>query len=152
MKTPYDALVRLQKRAVDEVKLSISVEVSRISQTEQAQDALVQEVKTECIAAAQDWSISTTAYLRDRASRSARLVQTRMEHEQQLARLREEATQAYGALRVAEDAAQFFAAKQRQERERQEQAEADDLSSARRLIKARKEAAINGRQGHGRTH
>jgi hypothetical protein len=136
MKTPYDTLVRLQKRTVDEVKLSISIEVTHIAEVQLQQSALVQEVEAECAAAAQDWSLSTTAYLRDRAARSARLVQTRKEHEQQLDRLREEASQAYGALRVTENAAQAFAKKMRLAREARDQAESDDLSNARRLLKA----------------
>lgn len=140
MKTPFDAVVRLNQRAVEEVRLSISVEVRQIADIEQTEKALVEEVEAEVIAASEDWQMSTHHYLRDRARRGARLAETRGEHEQTLARLREEAAQAYGALHVAQEAQRQFAAEARGAQERKDQAEMDDIAAAKRLATRRKPA------------
>jgi uncharacterized protein involved in type VI secretion and phage assembly len=139
MSTPYDGYVRLQKREVDCIRLSISIEVSLLAQAEQAAQDLAQEVQDECAAAAGDWSISPYAYLRARAARSAQIALSLTEHETALARLRQKAGDAYGKLRVAEDAARLHRLRLSQARGRKEQAEADDLSSARLLLRLRRE-------------
>jgi len=139
--SPYDTLIRLQKRQVDEVKLAIGQAVEQVDQVERAQHELVSEVQNECLAAQGELHFSTYAYVQDRKRRAAQLVQMRQQREQMLDRLREEATEAFGQLRVVENAAEAFAARKAQERSRKEQAEADDLSSARMLLRLRKEKA-----------
>lgn len=137
MSGPYDALVRMQKRGLDQIRLSIGVEINHADQVARAQDALIEEIEGECLAAQGDWTISTAAYLRDRAARTARLVQSKREHEEALDRLRQKAGEAYGALRVAERAAALHALREEQARMRKAQAEADDLANARRLLRMR---------------
>lgn len=144
MKSPYDTLIRLQKRQVDEVKLAIGQAVEQVDEVERAQHQLVSEVQNECLAAQGELHFSTYAYLQERKRRAAQLVMLRQQREQVLDTLREEATEAFGQLRVVENAAEAFATRKAQEHMRKEQAEADDLSSARMLLRLRKEK-ISGR-------
>ena len=146
MRTPYDGFVRLQKRAVDEVRLSISIEVGHIVQTERAQAALEAEQEAECLAAARDPMISTHGWLRARMADQARLIATRQAHEAALDHLRVQAREAYGAQRVAENAAQLYARRIEQARPARQQAEADDLSGARMLIRLRRERWATARK------
>ena len=139
MKSPYDTLIRLQKRQVDEVKLAIGQAVDQVDQVERAQHELVNEVQNECLVAQGYLHFSTYAYVQNRKRQAAQLVLLRQQRERELDCLREEATEAFGQLRVVENAAEAFVARKMQECSRKEQAEADDLSSARMLLRLRKE-------------
>ena len=148
MKTPADPAIRIGRRKVDAIRLRIKAEIECVSHYESALSALEQERKEECTRAGGDWTISTYEWLRARQAQAHILAEQRMEASERLERLREEATQTYGQCRALEKAADARREQERQSVMRKAQAEADDLSNARRLLKLRAAAAARKRDGH----
>lgn len=105
--TPFDTALRVQRREVDTVKVSISVEVERIatldSQTQQHDVTLREEraLATSLPFASDAWTARMKAE-RLRLAEAAHLAQAR------LGRLREQAVDAYGTMRAIEGAAERF--------------------------------------------
>jgi hypothetical protein len=141
MKTPYDGYVRMQKRSVDSIRIAISVNVTKAEMLDHAASKMAATVRQECASASENWAIPTYDYLRARQREASLIAQDRAACEADIDRLRQQASDAYGALRVAEEAAQRHRVRIIARANRAQQAEADDLSSARMLLRARRQAA-----------
>lgn len=142
MKTPFDTIVRIETWRVEEVRLAVRSEMAQARHWDEAGQAIAGTMRAECETAAQDWTFSTHDWLRARRADAAAAARHRAASEAALVTLREKASDAYGALRVAEDAARRHRERIVRQRARAEQAEADDLSSARRLLRDRRAAML----------
>lgn len=136
MRTPFDTAQRVQQRAVETVRVAISVEVERHSRIECESDALVQSIARErAIGQAAGW-LTTDAWLarmraeRERLQHEARSVAAR------LATLRAQAAEAYGAMRVIDGAVERHRDEIMRAEEASEQGRLDDIAAAR-LARAR---------------
>lgn len=134
MKTPYDPAVRIGRRTVERLRLSLQAELTRITEIDDARADLHDRVERETASAADDPLLSTHDWLRARHAQAQDLARRRTEAETALDRLRSQAGEAYGRLRAAEKAAELHAERLRREALRKDQAEQDDLASARRLL------------------
>jgi hypothetical protein len=134
--SPFDTALRVQRREVDAVKVSISVEVERIATLESqthAHDATMREERALAAAlpfASDAWTQRMKAE-RIRLDEAAYLAQAR------LGRLREQAVEAYGTMRAIEGAAERYETEAERVAALAEQGAIDDLAAAR-FLKARR--------------
>lgn len=130
--SPYDTALRVQRREVDAVKVSISVEVERITTLEtqgRQHDATVRNERALAYSmpfATDAWTLRMKAE-RARIEESAHLAQAR------LGRLREQAVEAYGTMRAIEGAAERFETEAERVAALAEQGAIDDMAAARFL-------------------
>lgn len=139
MKTPYDPVVRLGTREVEALRDALRREMVRAASLADEAEALAQRVRAEVALVQGDTIIPTDRWVQARKTQAAQIATARAEVETGLAQLRDKAMLAYGKLRAAEKAASLYIEHAEVEAERKAQAEADDLSSARRLLKLRHE-------------
>jgi hypothetical protein len=143
MSTPFDILVRIERRNVDGLRVAIQAVVGEIDALTSAREQLDARRWRECEAAANDWGVSTYDWLRARARDAAAIAHDQQQQQARLGHLREQASAAYGALRTAENAAERHRAEVLRKRAVKAQAEADDLSNVRRLL-AQRRAQLRG--------
>lgn len=131
MRTPFDTAQRVQQRAVETVRVAISVEVERHSVIERESESLAQSVARErAVGHAVGW-LTTDAWLarmraeRERLQHEARSVETR------LATLRAQAAEAYGSMRVIDGAVDRHRDEMARAQEASEQGRLDDIAAAR---------------------
>jgi hypothetical protein len=130
--TPFDTALRVHRREVDAVKVSISVEVERITTLEaqtRAHDATLREERALACAlpfASDAWTARMKAQ-RARLDEAAYLAQAR------LVRLRDKAIEAYGTMRAIEGAAERYENEAERTIELAEQSAIDDIAAARFL-------------------
>ncbi len=148
MKTPYDPVVRLGRRETEAMRLALRAEMDRIAELADAAGVLAERVRRECDVAAMDWTISTHDWVRARHAQAEEIERRRADAETELTRLRALAREAYGRLRAAERATATWIDKAREQEQRKEQAEADDLSSARRLLTLRRKSKWQAGRKH----
>ena len=135
--TPFDTALRVQRREVDAVKVSISTEVERIATLEaegRAHDRRLIEERALAAAlpiATDAWTLRMKAE-RARLERDAALAQVRLGH------LREQAVEAYGTMRAIEGAADRFNDEAERVIALAERGAIDDLAAARFLAAKRK--------------
>lgn len=137
MKTPYDPVVRLKAREIEDLRDSLRREMMRIALLTEDAAALAVRVREECTQVQGDTTVRTDQWMRARKAQANQIAEARIEAEAGLAQLRDKAMTAYGKLRAAEKAAGVFVERALAEAERKAQSEADDLSNARRLFKLR---------------
>ena len=130
--TPFDTALRVQRREVDAVKVSISVEVERITTLEtqaRAHDATMQQERALAYLlpfASDAWTARMKAE-RARLDEAAYLAQAR------LGRLRAQAVEAYGTMRALEGAAERYEDEAERTIALAEQSAIDDIAAARFL-------------------
>ncbi|WP_029935700.1 hypothetical protein [Sphingomonas sp. UNC305MFCol5.2] len=130
--TPFDTALRVQRREVDAVKVSISVEVERITtletQTRTHDARMLQEraLANSLPIASDAWTARMKAE-RALLDEAAYLAQARLE------RLRAQAVEAYGTMRAIEGAAERYEDDAERTVALAEQAASDDISAARFL-------------------
>jgi len=130
--TPFDTALRVQRREVDVVKVSISVEVERITtletQTRTHDARMLQEraLANSLPIASDAWTARMKAE-RALLDEAAYLAQARLE------RLRAQAVEAYGTMRAIEGAAARYEDDAERTVALAEQAASDDISAARFL-------------------
>lgn len=134
MKTPYDPLVRIGTRDVERLRDALRQEMVRVAGLALDGARLADRVREECRLAELDVTLRTDGWVRARQAQAAQIAEQRTEAEAGLTRLRDQALIAYGKLRAAEKAASTYIEKAQTAAEHKEQAEADDLGSARRLL------------------
>lgn len=134
--TPFDTALRVQRREVDAVKVSISVEVETITTlTSQAYAHDVRMREERALAATVP--IASDAWrLRMKAER-ARLDQQAQLANMRLTTLRAQAVEAYGTMRAIEGAADRFKDEAERVAAGAEQAMIDDISAAKLVIARR---------------
>lgn len=137
MKTPYDPAIRIGRREVEAIRVSLRAELIRVTELEQERIHLDERIVQECASASADWQISTYDWLRARKAQARKIDATRAEAEAELSRLRDKAGEAYGRLHATEKAADIHIDRAQKEKLRREQEESDDLANARRLLRLR---------------
>ncbi len=133
--TPFDTALRIHRREVDAVKVSIGVEIERITTIEAHTSAHDTRMRDER-ALAHAMPFSSDAWTARMKAERARLQEAANLAEARLGRLRSKAVEAYGTMRAIEGAAERY----RDEAERTaalaEQGAIDDMAAAR-FLKAR---------------
>jgi hypothetical protein len=135
--TPFDTALRVQRREVDAVKVSIGAEIERIADLDQRtrqHDVTLRDER----ALAYTMPFATDAWTARMKAERVRLSEASRVAETRLSQLREQAVEAYGTMRAIEGAADRF----KDEAERQlalaEQGRIDDLAAARFIAARRK--------------
>ncbi|NIJ20849.1 hypothetical protein FHS95_002541 [Sphingomonas naasensis] len=130
--TPFDTALRVQRREVDAVKVSISVEVERITTLEtqtRAHDATMREER----ALAYAMPFATDAWRARMKAERARLDEAAFLAQARLGRLRAQAVEAYGTMRAIEGAAGRYEDEAERVEALAEQNAIDDIAAARFL-------------------
>lgn len=130
--TPFDTALRVQRREVDAVKVSISVEIETITTLNSQAHAHDLRMREERALAAIVPIASDAWRLRMKAERA------RLDHQAQLANvrltsLRAQAVEAYGTMRAIEGAAERFQDEADRTAAAAEQTGIDDIAAARFL-------------------
>jgi hypothetical protein len=139
--TPFDTALRVQRREVDTVKVSISetiTTITTITHQTNAHDIRMREERALAATvpiASDAWTLRMKAE-RARLDHQAQLAQVRLTH------LRGKAVEAYGTMRAIEGAADRFKDEAERVAATVEQAQIDDITAAK-LIRARRAAERN---------
>lgn len=129
MKTPFDTAMRVQRREIDEMGVAINAQVRTLNEIERAQEDNRHKMAREAEVASGDLAMSSHAYMeRVRAERS-RLARDSLVHGARLDTLRSAATEAYGAFRAVEVAAETYREEAGRRSANAEQAGIDDMSA-----------------------
>ena len=142
--TPFDTALRIHRREVDAVKVSIGVEVERIATIDavsRAHDARMHEER----ALAYALPFSSDAWTARMKADRARLREAASAAEARLGQLRAQAVEAYGTMRAIEGAAERYEAEAERTAALAEQGAIDDLAAARFLQARRKGSKDGGR-------
>lgn len=137
--TPYDTALRVEKRALDALRLSISVEVEQVTQLEARHGQIAMALTDENKIALTHGLPGDAWAAKMRRERANVLEQAKHAHSR-LAALRGQAIEAYGTVRAIEGAAERFVEEADRAAASAEQARIDDLSAAR-MIRARRPRA-----------
>jgi flagellar biosynthesis chaperone FliJ len=140
MKTPYDTAVRLQKRAMEDVRLAISVQVSQIVQIERSRATIGETLCREAGIAAAHHGLNSHAYLERMRAQRAKLAADTETADAQLRQLRAKAVAAYGGFHAVETAAERYRDHMAGEISKAEQGHLDDLATASFVRGLRKRA------------
>lgn len=147
MTTPYDAAHRLRQREIDEMRVSITLEVSQMVALDGRRAAIDTSVRAEVELAAGQVAFPAHAYVaRMRAEREA-LGQARAAADARLTALRAQAVEAYGSLSAIGAAVDRHHAETQRAAAIAEQAQIDDFSAARftrALAAARRSREMQG--------
>ncbi|MDG2534050.1 hypothetical protein P6144_10360 [Sphingomonas sp. HITSZ_GF] len=139
--TPFDTALRVQRREVDSVKVSISETITTITTITHQTEAHEIRMREERALAA------TVPIASDAWTQRMKAERARLDHQAQLAQirlthLRGKAVEAYGTMRAIEGAADRFKDEAERIAATAEQAQIDDIAAAK-LIRARKAAERN---------
>ena len=133
MTTPYDAVLRIRRREVDDYGVAITGVLDNLARIEQAIASRAEEMKRQSCAGAADPLLSSHAYLSRLRRERAELTQVGTQVDAELDSLREQATHAIASLRVTEQSAEQHEQEVQLAIGRKEQAESDDIAAARLL-------------------
>lgn len=131
MTTPYDPALRVQRRAIDHLRITLRGERDRLTSVEAEAVALTERYQRESATAAGDWNCSAFAYGQRLRDRRVALDGDRRRIDTGIDQLREHALAASGQLRAIEDAAGEYRLADRRRALAGEQNEADDFSATR---------------------
>lgn len=131
MKTPFDAILRVRQRELDQVRIAINAEATRLGELEDAGDTLREEMGRECRMASADWAMSSHAYLRRKLAERASLNAQKVASAEMVETLRGHAAETYGSMRAIENAADRFRFDVERSQKRIEQQAADEVGSTR---------------------
>lgn len=132
MKTPYDPALRIRQREIDQMQVSINVEVTRLTELETTRLTIDDTIRRESSLAAQDWAFSAHHYLARMQSERRRVREEAHHSAMRLDGLRLAAMEAYGSMRAIGAAADQFRDEAARQAASAEQAQIDDLSGGRR--------------------
>jgi hypothetical protein len=130
MKTPYCPAIGVQRREVDQLRISISEEVHRLSEVERRRTTIDLEMQRERTVAAASLDAPSTAYFMVMRSEHTRLEEAERAIDARVAQLRSQARDAYGSLSAVEGAAGRYRTERLRHIESAEQAASDDRSAA----------------------
>jgi hypothetical protein len=134
--TPFDTALRVQRREVDTMKVSISVEIETIATLSHQTQAHEIRMREERALAATIPVASDAWRLRMKAER-ARLDQQAQLANLRLTSLRAQAVEAYGTMRAIEGAADRFKDEAERVAAGAEQAMIDDIAASKLVIARR---------------
>jgi flagellar export protein FliJ len=137
MKTPYDTAMRVQRRELDAMGVTINVQVNVLNQIETAQEELRTSVLREVDVAASDLGMSCHAYMERVRAEQDRLTRDGAAQRVRLDQLRHQAAAAYGSYRAIEIAAEGYREDANRRDANAEQTSIDDGSVAA-FLKARR--------------
>lgn len=143
MQTPYDSALRVQRRALDAIRLSLLAELAREQAVDAERTALDRRMADEAGVAASDWEVMGHPYVAYQRARRRRLEHDQRGIDASLSRLRGAAMEACGLMQAISGAATGYAAGRIREEAGTEQAHADDFAGAR--MAARRPPAPAGR-------
>lgn len=147
MKTPYDTAMRIRQREIDDVRVSISIQVNQLVRVESSLDAAERSVAREGASAATDPMMSTYGYITRMHAERTRLDADRKVIGQQLDRLRGQAATAYGSLSAMETAADRHREDETRLVESAEQSRIDDFAAIGFLRARRARTSWSGKTG-----
>lgn len=131
MATPFDSALRVQRRAMDAIRLSLLAEAVREAEVHAQVRALGVHIIEEHAVAAGDWQLTAHPYGARLRERATRLNTERRGIDARLDSLRDEALAACGQLQAITQAAACYGAATRRQVLATEQAQADDISGGR---------------------
>jgi hypothetical protein len=137
MSRPYDAVLRIRRREVDDYGIAITGVRENLTRIEQGIASRGEEMKRQSRASAADPLLSSHAYLNRLRRERAELVLVGNQVDAELDLLRDQAAQAFTSLRATEESADQHAQQVQLEIGRKEQAESDDIAAAR-LLRSRR--------------
>jgi hypothetical protein len=131
MRTPYDTLLRLRQREMDDMRVAITAQATHLDTIEHRHTEVRAAVARAQQTASTDLLLNTQAYMaRMRAEREA-LLRDKAKVGANLARLRADAVEVYGALRVTRSAADDYRAQVERGIANADQSLVDDLTATR---------------------
>ncbi|MBC7583222.1 MAG: hypothetical protein H7316_05680 [Tardiphaga sp.] len=131
MKNPYDPALRVQRRAIDAIRLSLLAEIAREQAVAAEAAVLDVRIAREVSVAGSDWQISPHAYVQRQQARRRSLDDEGRTIETALGRLRDGAMTACGQMQAIGGAATAFVAECLRHEMVTEQARADDFAGTR---------------------
>ncbi|MET0309653.1 MAG: hypothetical protein ABW023_13180 [Sphingomonas sp.] len=134
--TPFDTALRVQRREVDAVKVSISVEVDRIN-TLEAQSRAHEAREREERALAASLPFASDAWAARMKREQLRINEAAYLAQARLGQLRAQAVEAYGTMRAIEGAADRYQDEADRTAATAEQTGIDDIAAAR-FLRARR--------------
>lgn len=138
--TPYDTPLRIQRREVDNMRVSISVEVERMGKIEAAQSEHERRMHEERkIAASAEIRLPSDAWTMRAKAQRAQLAEQQRAADARLNDLRAKAVEVYGTMRAIESAADRHREESARAIATAEQARIDDLGAAR-FVRALRDA------------
>lgn len=130
MKTPFDGAIRLRRREIDALRISIRAEVERLVVAEAAHADANAALRAERGLAAQDPLLTSHAYLARMQAGRVRAARDLADADARLQQLRALAMEAYGSVRALENAGAAYRDDAQRLIERAEQDEIDDRAAA----------------------
>lgn len=131
MKTPYDAALRLRQREIDDMRVSINVEVNTMIVLDSQCAAIDHDVRAEREVASRDHAFSAHAFAARMYAQRDALNRERDASDMRLSALRDQAVEAYGSLNAIAAAADRHRDDAIRTVAIAEQAQLDDFSAAR---------------------
>lgn len=146
MRTPYCSAIGLQRREVDQLRVSIGVELGRLTDVERRQTEIEANVCRERVIAAGALDVPATAYFARMRAEQSQLEENQRIIDARVARLRSQAREVYGSLSAIEGAANRYRDEETRRIEGAEQSASDDRAAADFLSKVRVVRAAAGRR------
>lgn len=143
MKTPFDTVMRVQRREIDNMGVAINALETRLVAIERARAGHRDRMVEEAEAARADLVMPSFAYMERARAERRRLAHDSAIQGARLNQMRSIATEAYGAYRAVEVAAESYRDEAGKHLARAEQAGIDDLSAAA-FLKTRRAARKDG--------
>ncbi len=128
-RTPYDALERMQDRAVDEIQVAIGVELDQLGRAVRQAQAIDAEITAARASLLDDPLMDAAPFLRATRVRRAAAAAEQTALDANVARLRDEAMIAFSALSATREAVSGFRTATMRAALGAEQAMLDDLSA-----------------------
>lgn len=130
MKTPFDAALRIEHRALDAVRLALITGVAEQQQAADARLAIEVHIAAERRAASSDWTGMAHPYVARMREHREALAAAGIRIDAAIETLRSEAITAAGQRRSVARAAAAFQTRWSQQQASAEQSQADDFSGA----------------------
>jgi len=131
MQSPYDSALRVQRRTLDSIRLSLIQELASERAIEADIAALDERMLEEATVAAGNWQLMSHPYAQRQRDGRAHLAKDRASTDVSLTRLRVATMEACGQMQAIAEASAAFIADRHQRLARSEQAQADDFAGAR---------------------
>ena len=131
MSGPYDAVLRLRRREMDDYGVAISGAREQLDRISDAKTRSIEEMKRQSRLGADDPLLASHHYLARMRRQREELAHAEVQADAARERLRNEAAQALASLRATEESAEQHQAEEDLAVARKEQGEFDDLSAAR---------------------
>lgn len=144
MKTPFDAALVIQHRAIADLRRAIGAQTNALVEAETSQARHEATVARERRLAT-ELGLPTHNYFEHQRAAGRQLTQDRTESETMLATLREQATAHYGATRAIESAAADWRSAAERTAAAKAQAQIDDFAASRFVQSSKTEAAARRR-------